>query len=347
MRTLMPIMLTLAATVGVAHGDDIVMKGSVRLATEATAVRLGDIARLTGPDAEALADVVVAERDDASDVLEIDVRDVRQRLDAAGAHWGRVHLNGRRTIVRPRRVIAAPAQVVAPDLPRAEPTREVEATAADLVDDHTLQGAVAHFMAERLQIDPANLRLSYPRSDAALLGADLAEQRFEIQPMTSLHSDRVELRVRLWKGDHVERTEIVRLRPSIQCAVSRMINDVPRNGELTRSDVETVKTWLAPSAAKRVAPAGHIVGRIAVARLRVGETVRTNDLRLDFVISKGDVVEVRRAVGAHVIRLKAEALSDAAIGETIEFRRLGRRNRRDQQTFSARADGPGSAVFTN
>ena len=84
-----------------AAADEIVLKGSARLAIATGDVRLADIAELTGPLARQYADVVVAQVHDSTSAMEISVGDVRAALTRAGVHWGKVNLNGTVVIVRP------------------------------------------------------------------------------------------------------------------------------------------------------------------------------------------------------------------------------------------------------
>ncbi|MHC4274504.1 MAG: hypothetical protein ACYSUR_12670, partial [Planctomycetota bacterium] len=105
--------VAVVAAAALAHtvaADEITLKGSVRLEAGAQTVRLGDIAELSGPDAQRFADTVVAGAPGTTEPLEITVRQVRTKLDDAGAHWGKIQLSGRTVIVRP----AAPRAAAPP-----------------------------------------------------------------------------------------------------------------------------------------------------------------------------------------------------------------------------------------
>jgi hypothetical protein len=180
-----------AAAAQVSLGDEITLKGSVRLKEGAETVRLADIAELTGPNAQRFAETSVAEVSDSAEAIEITVRQVRSRLDDAGAHWGLIQLNGRTVIVRPAASRAAtppltmtPVAIEQPAAPqRAIRTAATYEVAADLIGLTTLRGTLARMFVEGLTIHPKKLRLVFGDHNAELLETDANAARFEIQPL--------------------------------------------------------------------------------------------------------------------------------------------------------------------
>ncbi|MHC5024827.1 MAG: hypothetical protein ACYTGG_13140, partial [Planctomycetota bacterium] len=83
-----------------AHADSITLRASVRAPAGARTVTLGQVADLDGPEASRFASLEIAHLDDGA--VEVPVTEIRRLLHEAGAHWGRIHLNGRRVVVRPR-----------------------------------------------------------------------------------------------------------------------------------------------------------------------------------------------------------------------------------------------------
>ncbi|MHC5007764.1 MAG: flagellar basal body P-ring formation chaperone FlgA [Planctomycetota bacterium] len=329
-------------------GDEISLKGSVRLKAAAEAVRLADIAELSGPDAQLLADTVIAEAPGDTVALEITVRQVRAKLADAGAHWGRIQLNGRTVIVRPAAPRAAappltmtPVAVQPPAEPKHKgPPAPPHELAADLVDLTTLRGTVARMFVDALSISPQKLRFVFDDRSAALLDTHQDSLRFEIQPLGSLAADRVELAVRAWSEGRIEQRHSITVGPTVNIDVAVLRRDISRGQEIREEDLEVEARWLAPSQAALMSSLVQAVGRVASMRLKEGDPLRARHIQREHVIKRGDRVMVRCLVGGVVISLEAEARTEGAKGDRIELRKLGERD-----TFMATATGPGAAVI--
>jgi flagella basal body P-ring formation protein FlgA len=62
-------------------------------------------------------------------------------------------------------------------------------------------------------------------------------------------------------------------------------------------------------------------------------------------IRRNEKVTIRRELGTMAVEISAIAEEDGALGETIRFRAVDRKDRRDQRTFTAEVTGPGRAVI--
>ena len=341
--------LTLTALLGAGAGaDTITLKGSVRLPPGGSEVRLADIAELAGPDALRYADLVVGALTGGSDPLEIALTHVRQRLTEAGVHWGKVQLTGRRVIVRPPAPGASgPPMAMTPlaidaaggSTPRAAALRRQTADAATLLDEGTVRGAVVRRIVKGLGVPAADLRLVFDAHDDELLATPLDGRRFEIQPLSSFTSDRLDLRIRTWSGGRVRDSRTVTVRPLVGVKAVILTREIARHQELLEEDLTLQERWLTPSQADAVCTLVGAVGRNAERRVKAGEVLKKSDLRREMIIERGDRVMVRCLVGGVVIALEAEARGDAAEGDQVELRKLGER-----ETFMAVATGPGSAI---
>lgn len=327
-------------------GDSIRLCASVRLPAGAAAVRLADVAELEGAEAEQYADLVIAEVADDR-LLEIGIRQVRQRLEEAGVHWGRINLSGRAVVVRPHRTAAAPTAMTAVSLTAGQadddrPHRSAahDLLAAGIIDEPTLRGAIAQYLARGFDVDPKDLRIIFDGADQDLLEESSQTYRIELKLESSLSSDRVTFTVRLWSDGVVTSSRQISLRPMVCTRTAVLGRDVDRGEPIGERDFTITQQWLPPlQAALTCDPAGA-VGRLACKKLKAGETLRDKNVRQPTLIERGDRVMVRCLVGGVVISLQAEACADGAAGEAIEFRKLGERD-----TFLARVTGPGEAVI--
>lgn len=355
-RVVPVIMATLLLAATPAGAGDIVLRRSVRLAPDMEKITLADIATLRGEHAEALADTVIMNlRSEAGNTpspletaTELSLREIRTRLTDAGVHWGKVHLTGETVILRPSRsadvrppVAMTPLSIKSKDTStRATKRPEPESvTATSLLEQQTLAAHVTRTLMRGLRVAPNDLRLVVDPDDADLLATPDAEYRFEIRPLGNLRSDRVELAVNLWKQDLLERRAALTLRPLIRTTVLIVQGDVRRNDLISSGDIEQQSQWLSPNQAAQMADALDRVGMYATRTIREGEPLRTSDVRGSMVVSRGDRVIVRCIVGATVIAVESEAREDGAVGQTIEFRKIGER-----ETFTAEVAGPGEAV---
>ena len=340
------------AAVGAAMGaqtvtaDEIAMKGSARLATGAGAVRLGDIAELTGPEAERLADIVVGQVRDGTSAIEISVREIRAALTDAGVHWGKVNLNGSTVIVRPTSAVgSAPPMFMTPasiDQAQRRPhriTREGFVSVDTMIDLQTVQGAVTRTIMAALRMAPQDVRLTFSELDQSLLKMDLNTNRFEIQPLSNLDSDRVKLSVRVWSHGRIVHQQSISVHLMIRMGVVVLRHDMLRGDVMQDVDCTVERRWVTPIQASTLCDLVEAVGRVTSMPLKAGTLLKKKHVKREVLVKRGDRVIVRCLVGGVVISLEANARSDAAEGESVELRKLGERN-----TFMATVTGPGAAI---
>lgn len=325
----------------------VVLRTSVRLATEGPIVRLADIAELTG-EATAFADLEIVRMTDAHEAIEIPVREVRAKLDAAGVHWGRTTLSGRAVVVRARKSDLSPPLAMTPaaipgavqqeSSSRRQPPQPLEA--ADLAERATLRGEIARFIARGLAVDPSELRLTFDERDAALLDDATRRVGYEIEPAGALRRARVDLIVRLWSDGRVAERRSMSASPLVRTPVVVLRDAVDRGAVIQAEHVEVVHQWLAPNQVGLLSSPDDAAGRLAAVRLREGDILRVHHVRRENIVRRGEQITVRCIVGGAVIKLQAEARSDGALGESIELRKHGERD-----TFVAVITGRGEAIL--
>lgn len=353
---------TLALLLGVAAaGDSITLKRSIRLSAADDTVRLRHVATLEGAEAIKLADLVVADLPPSDKVLELSVHDVRAKLDAAGINWSLVDLTGGTIIIRPRLEsgVEAPKSMAGADLGGSERSRgntnraatlheePVHTPASTFVQERTVRGLIASLVCEGVKMDPSRIALEFDSDDLEAIAMPLGAHRYEIDPMSSWWSDRVEVALRRWDGPVIAESTSIGMKLRLLTDTPRAAIDISRNSVVATADVEVVPVWTAPSHARLLADAGAITGRRAICSIDQGEPIRQSDLRGEAVIAKGDHVKVRKLVGACVITLEAEAMSAGALGEGVELARIGLKGRRDRRTFMATVTGIGEALISD
>jgi flagella basal body P-ring formation protein FlgA len=339
-------LLTMLGLATAAHADRIMLRASVRLDPGAEVVHLADVATIEGEEATQYAGLVLAEVEGV-EPIELTIRDIRARLDDAGAHWGRINLNGRAVIVRPRRGVAVsdPVAMKAITLSSTSQGREEfepaedDVLAAHVIEELTLRGEIARSIVEALDVPSMDVRLIFDHDDVDALMASGERHRFELAPESSLCSDRVTITARMWSDTRVTNTAQITLRPLVRIDTAEVTRDLDRREMITSADVEVKRQWITPLRAAVACPPGQAIGRIAARTLNTGDLLRLRDVTKPAVIERGDRVTVRCLVGGVAISLQAEALADGAAGETIEMRKLGER-----EHFIATVIGPGEAV---
>jgi len=338
--------VVVAAVASGAAADEILLKGSVRLAGGVDEVRLGDIAELSGPVAHQYADIVIAQVHDSTGAMEVSVRQVRSALSDAGVHWGKVNLSGATVIVRPTGpgntsgpLFMSPATIktTARTLP---PVNRSTADQADkLVHLPTLRGAVARTILSGLGLPPEFVRMTFDDHDAAALDVSLETHRFEIQPMSNLDSDRVSLGIRSWSDGRVVNRQSLSVRLMVRTEVVVLSRDIRRGDVMLDADCATERRWITPIQASTLCGYVEAVGRVTNMQLKAGDVLKKKHVKREVLISRGDRVMVRCLVGGVVLSLEAEARSSGTEGETVELRKLGERN-----TFMATIVGPRAAI---
>lgn len=346
-HTIVLTLVLVTALTAHARGDSIRLKASARQPGTAEVIRLADIAVLEGPEAAHFATLTVAEVSHPPTVIEISVDQVRAALDAAGAHWGRINLSGRTTLVRPRPRIAAgplamsPASIEGAATPRkgTRAGERDEHAASAILDEPTLRGAIAREMVRGLGARPDALRLGFDAADRADLDRSERSHRFEIVRQESIINDQVSFTIRLWPTHGPPESRRLTVRPLVRAVAAELRRDLARDETITEDDYEVRERWLPPASARRVSSPEWANGRVATRRLRAGAVLKRDQVRAPTLIERGDRVAVRCLVGGMVITLRAEARTAGARGDTIELRKLGER-----ATFAATVSGQGEAI---
>ncbi len=362
MHRILPILAAIVTT-SIAFTDSIELRRSVRLGEGASGViMLRDIALLEGDFAVQLGELRIADAPAADKALEISIDEVRQHLDEAGANWGKINLTGKSVIIRPRLNpgVELPTTMTAASLPGADlrkrddhsngsgpgaPPADSAVSATAYVTERTIRGLIASMIVDGLQTDPARVRLTFDQTDAEALAISTETGRFQVDPGSSWLSDRVELTVHRWDGASIGANWRIGARVQLRVDVAKATKDIRRQAVIGPDDISVSPQWIAPSESRLLA--ANVAGMHASRNIDKDEVIRSRDIRGEVLIRKGDHVKVRKMVGVCVISMDAEAVDDAAAGETVMLCRIGLRGRRDRTSFPATVTGPGEAILAD
>jgi flagella basal body P-ring formation protein FlgA len=308
-----------------ALGDTIKLRSFTKAAPGA-ALTLGNVAELSGPVAEGLADVVVLPEAQASGTASVDLAMVREVLKAQPRlNMGRLDISGSTCLVRFATPQASPARTAG-----AGGAAKASAPVGETVKDR-----IAARIAVVLGADPSDLMLTFD-DQADLLATSVNGRTVAVQ-QTGL-SDRMSMAVRVYEGDVIFTQGVVRV--GVQVRRDVVIARVAlARGAQTKADMfEADRQWLAPSV--QPATAAQAVGSVIKGRVEAGKVVMAKDVEPPIIVKKGDLVSVDCVAGSVVVGATARAKENGTDGQIIEFQSL-----QSKKTFQARINGNGRAVM--
>jgi flagella basal body P-ring formation protein FlgA len=303
-----------------AAADTVTLRSFVRVAPGA-ALTLGEVAELSGPDAQALASVIVMAAGEMESSL--DLSRIRELLKAQpGLNLGRLELSG--SVCRVRRAAPAPAVVATPAPARTpEPVGE------------TVKDRVAARIASTLNADPANLKLDF-EDQADLLRTPVAGRTIAIQPTGQ--SDKMSMSIRVYEGDTIVAQGVARVGVHVRRDVMIAKTNLSRGMQTKAEMLEADSQWLPPTA--QPATEAQAVGALVKGRVDAGKVVLARDVEPPVVVHKGDLVSVACVAGTVVVGTTARAKENGVDGQVIELQSLS-----SKKTYMARINGAGRAVL--
>ncbi|MCC6677065.1 MAG: flagellar basal body P-ring formation protein FlgA [Phycisphaerales bacterium] len=297
-------------------------------------VTLGDVAELRGPEAEALAGVVLDEEPLSAGPggwRSVDIARVREVLGKRKeVNWSRLTLVGRVCAIRREE----PRPATPPELPEsADPAEGRPMSEADMA--RCVRGMVWARIAEITGAGPERLRVSFDEQDRALLDQPVIGRRIELQPAGT--SDRLPMQVTIFEGERIVASGTVRVDVKVKRPVLVVRRGLTRGQAITADDFTADEQWLAPRV--RPATAARAVGAIARSALRAGEVLDESDFEAPLVVKKGELVTVHCLSGMVKVEMVARAMQAGRDGEVVAFQAAD-----SKRTFQARMSGRGRAV---
>ncbi len=308
---------------------------SVITAEPGLPVRLGDVAEITGTDAERLALLVVI--DDPITALgsrrwlRVEPKDVRKAMQANSISTSRHTINGRACHIRVR---TGEAIVL-----KRDEAEEASPETISLEGPETVRVHIARTLAHRYGVPNDRLRLLFDAGDESLLSRELAGVTAVIRPVSTALSDRIRVEVRLVRGERVIASETVTGLAQVQRKVVLLRSRLDRGATITRADLREDTRWLDPAFAAECASMKQAMGQRATNRLDPNTVLRTKDVEAPIAVRRGDAVVVLTVAGGVSIETTARALRDGVVGERIQCRL-----HRKSEPFEAVITGPGRAL---
>ncbi|HYF15959.1 MAG TPA: flagellar basal body P-ring formation chaperone FlgA [Phycisphaerales bacterium] len=333
MKTSAVIFLCLSLAAAARAQDAVRLLTHARVAPGAP-VTLGDIAQIDGPNAAALRAVRVDGGDQPT--VRVDVARVQELLGATpGVNVGRVALSGREVrIERAEPVKPAPGPAAAVQQPTTGPT---------------VRASIPAVLAQELRIDPADLRLSFDESDAAVLGTALTGRTHTVSMIGT--GDKPGVHIRVYEGDKLVLAKTIRVGVLVRRQVALAAKTVERGGILDESSLIGEERWLSPTT--KAVDSAAAAGRTARARINAGEVIEARMVEEPIAVRKGDLVAVDCVSSAVVVRTTMRARADARAGELVELAPVAPAGSKKQRardaapTVTARVAGPGRAVVSH
>lgn len=304
---------------------------------------LGDVADITGPEAEKLRGVTVAteaaglrKTKDGEGVLEIGT--LRKAMESASVNWGRITLKSATSgcVVKfgksVQREVTAVNEAPKPVKKQFERVEIVGTPGA-----MTVRGAIGTRLAAHYGVEPGALMLAFDGRDAEVLGTAVNGRRCEVNPGGSAISSRLPVRVEMYEGDRIVFSRSVDTEAQVLRRVVVATADLRRGTPLSGPNVRVEERWVSPALKVEVDLSG---GAQALQRIEAGEVVVQERVESPLAVKRGDVVWVHCLSGNITVKAKARAMQAARDGEEIVLQLEG-----SKETFRARMNGPGRAVM--
>lgn len=316
-----------------ARADSVTLRPGARVA-DLSAVTLGAVAELSGPEVEPFADMQIPIAGaDTQAWVEVKIEDVRRALDGAKVNWGRVSLRGTQCTVRLQSVaVQKDDRVVEAPQPRVPTTVSLEGPA-------TVRTRVVSLMARLYDVAPEDLRVLFDDSEESFLDMPEAGRRIEVQPAATASSSRFAVIVWVYEGDLLVESRTLRIDLRVRRPVVTLRTELQRGDVIRAEHLSAETVWLEPTGPATISSIESAVGSVARRRLGAGTMLRVDLLESPILVRRNELVTVHCISGGIVVKAKARARAEAREGDLVELSMDG-----SKKTFQARIVGPGRAV---
>lgn len=305
---------------------------TIRLHREAgssgPAVRLDQIAELTGAAAEALGAIEVATFEEGDREVEVSTDQIRRSLDRADANWADLSLTGFLTVTVYRTpsedlTDAAGQDAAVPVFEMPSPAQPI-ATAVnsdstfDVTAPATLYDLLVRKLSQQTHVPVKDLVVTLHPRDRAYLKTQIIGHRYMVD---------LEDVAGGWKARFTKQALDVRDRPKeIHFRVSQMAPVLVTRRPLQRGEVLHAEDFRLERAEVSLdlglyfTNASELNGFLAGNALAEGHPVVMNDLVAEELIRRNDMVTVICRIGTLRIEQIAQARQSGGLGDPIELR---------------------------
>jgi len=324
----------LLLTAASAGADAIAVREVARVSTDR--ITLADVARLSGPGAEALAGLDLGAVGESGSW--IGLKEIRRRVDEHGANWGVLTLRGP-VKVRVERVpaTAEPSGPVAGDSGGrvwVNPTHAIEIAGVGPAAP-TIGGRLRAWLMDRAGAHTGKVTVDFSEADAGFCAAPVGRDRITFEPVGKATLGRIPVAVRRYRPDGSVDSQNVQATVALRCGAVVATRPIGRGKIITAADVELREVEVTSSMVSPVAELAEAIGRQARGAIAKGSVVQSDKLEDPELVARGETVAVRCLSGGLVLRTTARAMEPGRAGQWILLR-----NEVNRKTFRGRVTGP-------
>lgn len=307
----------------------VTLRSTVRLNPSAAPLTLADLARIEGPQRDALSALPI---DPGANIAPkrwstISLDTVREQLaQAPGVNHGALVVSG--ADIQITRVGAREGDHAEGTGPaaKARPTGPV-------LRDH-----IERWVYARLRTKPSATRLRFNERDADLLSTPTTGRIVEIAEHG--RSEQMSLRIAIYENERIIEDTTIRFEALIQRQVRVSTTQIRRRTGISEAQTTLETRWLPPT--EPIADPQGCLGQVTRNTIDPGSVLLTSMLEPPVVIKRGEMVSARSLAGSVSVAMTVRAMKDGRMGELIELESRDRK-----QKFTARVAGPGRVIIVN
>jgi flagella basal body P-ring formation protein FlgA len=317
---------------------------AVRIWTRAlvndTAVRLGDVAQLSGfddPTRTTLADFVIAEAPEPGHRLVIDHRELIAKLRAAGLNLAEVRISGATACEVSRPTTPEQREPEVLEMPAGRTFVAAPGARARQQADRTLEGAVREHIGAVLAEYGGEVEVNFNRSGELRSALSLSEPRFafRIQTDGSGPLGLLSLRVDVLENGRVVQTVPVVAEVALVRRVVVARRPINRGMTIDERDVALAERRFTSLEGIGVTDLASLIGQQSRRFVGRGEMLTARDVKPVPLVKRGELVTVYHRQGGILIKTVGKALGGGSYGEAIAVKNEG-----SKRSYDATITGP-------
>lgn len=298
-------------------------------------IRLDQIAKLTGKEAEQFDHTVVGHLKAGKMESTISFTAVRKALSAAGANWGLLSLRGyeKCTVKRAKAKTQAPA-------PHTR-TKAKESGQVNLDGALTLNSRIRTMIGQLADVSLKDLKITFNDHDRKLLSGAAVGMRVSFEPMASSPIGRIPIVVREYDSkDELAKSFTVMATVAERVKAVVAVKRINRGELFTSGNIKVKTLWLTRDRGHVEKKLADVRGQAASSILRDGDLVTADELQAPTLVKRGQMMTVRCISGSLVVRMLVQAEQNGVKGDVIEAR-----NQNSEKTLDVTVTGPQQGII--